>query len=58
LTAIPTCASDSSGRRAAGQLSHPSIITIHDLGEDNGVPTAMEYLEGEDLQRRMAASIA
>ncbi len=41
--------------RAAGQLSHPNIITIHDLGEENGVPyLAMEYLEGEDLQRRMA----
>jgi serine/threonine protein kinase/tetratricopeptide (TPR) repeat protein len=41
--------------RAAGQLSHRNIITIHDLGEDEGVPyLAMEYLEGEDLQRRMA----
>jgi serine/threonine protein kinase/tetratricopeptide (TPR) repeat protein len=41
--------------RAAGQLSHRNIITIHDLGEDAGVPyLAMEYLEGEDLQRRMA----
>jgi serine/threonine-protein kinase len=41
--------------RAAGQLSHPNIITIHDLGEENGVPyLAMEYLEGEDLQRRMS----
>ena len=41
--------------RAAGQLSHPNIITIHDLGEDDGVPyLAMEYLEGEDLQRRMS----
>ncbi len=41
--------------RAAGQLSHRNIITIHDLGEDDGVPyLAMEYLEGEDLQRRMA----
>jgi len=41
--------------RAAGQLSHPNIITIHDLGEENGVPyLAMEYLDGEDLQRRMS----
>jgi eukaryotic-like serine/threonine-protein kinase len=41
--------------RAAGQLSHPNIITIHDLGEENGVPyLAMEYLVGEDLQRRMS----
>ncbi len=41
--------------RAAGQLSHPNIITIHDLGEEDGVPyLAMEYLVGEDLQRRMS----
>ena len=44
--------------RAAGQLSHPNIITIHDLGEDNGVPyLAMEYLEGEDLQPGWPATI-
>ena len=36
--------------RAAGQLSHRNIITIHDLGEHEGLPyLAMEYLEGEDL---------
>ncbi len=41
--------------RAAGQLSHRHIITIHDLGEHEGQPyLAMEYLEGEDLQRRLA----
>jgi serine/threonine-protein kinase len=40
--------------RAAGQLSHRNIITIHDLGEHEGQPyLAMEYLEGEDLQRRL-----
>ncbi|MGH9371916.1 MAG: serine/threonine-protein kinase, partial [Vicinamibacterales bacterium] len=41
--------------RAAGQLSHRNIITIHDLGEHEGQPyLAMEYLTGEDLQRRIA----
>jgi serine/threonine-protein kinase len=41
--------------RAAGQLSHRNIITIHDLGEVDGQPyLAMEYLQGEDLQRRLA----
>lgn len=41
--------------RAAGQLSHPNIITIYDLGEFEGQPyIAMEYLEGEDLQQRVA----
>ena len=40
--------------RAAGQLSHRNIITIHDLGEYEGQPyLAMEYLEGEDLQHRL-----
>ena len=40
--------------RAAGQLSHRNIITIYDLGEQDGQPyLAMEYLEGQDLQRRL-----
>jgi serine/threonine protein kinase len=40
--------------RAAAQLSHRNIITIHDLGEHEGVPfLAMEYLEGRDLDRRL-----
>ena len=41
--------------RAAGQLSHRNIITIHDLGEHDGQPyLAMEFLSGEDLQHRLA----
>jgi serine/threonine protein kinase len=41
--------------RAAGQLSHKNIITIHDLGEHEGQPyLAMEYLTGQDLAARMA----
>jgi serine/threonine-protein kinase len=41
--------------RAAGQLSHRNVITIHDLGEHEGQPyLAMEYLRGEDLQHRLA----
>jgi serine/threonine-protein kinase len=41
--------------RAAGQLSHRNIITIHDLGEHDGQPyLAMEFLTGEDLQRRLS----
>ncbi|MBN1849953.1 MAG: protein kinase [Deltaproteobacteria bacterium] len=36
----------------AGQLSHPSIVTIHDVGEDQDLTyMAMEYLEGEDLDK-------
>ncbi|MCA1562090.1 MAG: serine/threonine protein kinase [Acidobacteria bacterium] len=45
--------------RAAGQLSHKNIITIHDLGEHESQPyLAMEYLEGEDLQRRLKRGVA
>lgn len=40
--------------RAAGQLSHKNIITIHDLGEENGqIFLAMEFLEGEDLSAKL-----
>ncbi len=36
--------------QAAGQLSHPNLITIHDIGEDGDLPfIVMEYLEGEEL---------
>lgn len=42
--------------RAAGALSHPGIVTIHDVGESDGDPyIAMELLDGEpldDLLRR------
>jgi len=34
----------------AGQLSHPSIVTIYDVGDDGDLTyIAMEYLEGEDF---------
>jgi len=36
----------------AGKLSHPGIVTIHDVGEDGDLTyMAMEYLEGESLIR-------
>jgi tRNA A-37 threonylcarbamoyl transferase component Bud32 len=38
--------------RSAGKLKHPNIITIYDLGVENGVPyIVMEYLEGTDLKQ-------
>lgn len=38
--------------RAIGRLSHPNIVTIHDIGEDQGtVYIAMEFLEGISLDR-------
>jgi serine/threonine protein kinase len=40
--------------QSAGQLSHPNLITIHDIGEVRGMPyIVMEYLEGMDLNRTM-----
>jgi len=37
--------------RAAAQLNHPNIITVHDFGEEGGVAyMAMELLEGNDLR--------
>jgi serine/threonine-protein kinase len=36
----------------AGQLSHPSIVSIYDVGEDFDLTyIAMEFLEGDDLHR-------
>jgi eukaryotic-like serine/threonine-protein kinase len=36
--------------RAAGALSHPNIVTVHDVGEIEGRPfMAMELLEGKSL---------
>ncbi|HOV87178.1 MAG TPA: serine/threonine-protein kinase [Syntrophobacteraceae bacterium] len=37
---------------SAGTLSHPNIVTIYDAGEEQELAyIAMEYLEGEDLQK-------
>lgn len=37
--------------RAAANLSHPNIVTIHDFGIDNGRPfIVMEYVPGRDLK--------
>jgi serine/threonine-protein kinase len=40
--------------RAAGGLSHPNIVTVHDVGEIEGRPyMAMELLQGEPLSEVM-----
>ena len=41
--------------RSAGKLSHKNIITIYELGEEDGKAyMAMEFLDGEDLKRVLA----
>jgi len=40
--------------RAASALSHPHILTIYEVGEDDGTPyIAMEYVEGETLRQKI-----
>jgi serine/threonine-protein kinase len=43
--------------RAAGRLSHPGIVTVHDVGRDPTgglVYISLEYLVGETLDERLA----
>jgi eukaryotic-like serine/threonine-protein kinase len=38
--------------QSTGKLQHPNIVTLHDLGEQDGVPyLVMEYLEGDSLDK-------
>lgn len=40
--------------RLAAGLQHPNIVTVHDFGEENGLPyLVQELLDGEDLNRRI-----
>jgi len=45
--------------QAAGRMSHPGIVTIHDIAEDDrGQPyLVMEYIEGTALDRRIPPSV-
>jgi serine/threonine-protein kinase len=41
------------GRRT-GRLNHPNIVTVYDLGDDNGTPyIVMERVQGEPLDKLM-----
>ncbi|HEY5293705.1 MAG TPA: protein kinase [Burkholderiales bacterium] len=43
--------------KSAGRLNHPNIVTIFDVGEQDGVAyMAMELLEGRSLQQILAES--
>ena len=42
---------------AASALNHPNILTIHEVGEDNGAHfIATEYIDGKTLRRHMSGS--
>ena len=42
--------------RAASALNHPHILTVYDVGEENGKPyIAMEYVEGDTLRKKIEA---
>src|SRR5271166_955576 len=42
--------------RSAGVLSHPNIVTIYDMAEEDGVAyIAMEYVDGPTLEDIMAS---
>src|SRR5258708_15132774 len=43
--------------RAASALNHPHILTVYEVGEDDGKPyIAMEYVEGQTLRQKITAN--
>jgi serine/threonine protein kinase len=58
---LPTLAANEASRKrfvheaqAAASIEHEHIVTIHQVGEDRGIPfIAMQYLKGESLDQRL-----
>ena len=45
--------------QACARLSHPNIVTVYDMGEDDGrLFIVMELLDGEELRQLIARSAA
>src|SRR5215510_3066638 len=43
--------------RAASALTHPHILTVYEVGEDDGSPyIAMEFVEGETLREKIKSN--
>jgi DNA helicase-2/ATP-dependent DNA helicase PcrA len=43
--------------RAASALNHPHILTIYEVGEDDGRPyIAMEYVEGDTIRKKITSN--
>src|SRR5262245_13424835 len=44
--------------RISGTLSHPNIVTLFDIGEDNGLPfLALEFIEGETIESLLGRGV-
>jgi serine/threonine-protein kinase len=44
--------------QAAGKLVHPNIITVYDVEREKDLTyIVMQYVEGESLQKKMAAKV-
>src|SRR5688572_33179179 len=42
--------------QSAGALSHPNIVTVYDVAEENGLAyIAMEYVKGQTLERLLGS---